>query len=51
VFENPSCRWQTWICLGLPETERLEACRDPALPWQIQERAWTSPIWYTPPDS
>jgi hypothetical protein len=51
VLENPSCRWQAWTCLGLPEAGRPEACRDPALPREIQERAWTSPIWYTPPAS
>ncbi|GHD20358.1 hypothetical protein GCM10007052_29770 [Halioglobus japonicus] len=46
VLENPSCRWSWQQCLSLPESERPEACSDPGLPKIIQERAWTSPIWY-----
>lgn len=48
VLENPSCRWSTYDCLALAPAERPPACSDPDLPWQIQERAWTSPIWYQP---
>jgi hypothetical protein len=48
VLENPSCRWSHYDCLSLPENERPASCSDPDLPWKIQERAWTSPIWYTP---
>ena len=47
VLENPSCRWSHHDCLSLPESDRPDSCSDPDLPWQIQERAWTSPIWYT----
>jgi hypothetical protein len=49
VLENPSCRWSHHDCLALPEEQRPPSCSDPELPWQIQERAWTSPIWYQPP--
>ncbi|NQX87603.1 MAG: DUF3604 domain-containing protein [Halioglobus sp.] len=49
VIETPSCRWSHQACLTLPENERPDSCRDPALPRQIHERAWTSPIWYRPP--
>jgi hypothetical protein len=48
VLENPSCRWSRYDCLTLPEEQRPPSCRDPELPWQVQERAWTSPIWYQP---
>jgi len=48
VLENPSCRWSRYDCLALPESARPPSCHDPDLPWQIQERAWTSPIWYRP---
>ncbi len=48
VLEDPSCRWSWWACLSLPEDERPTACTDPTVPKIIQERAWTSPIWYQP---
>jgi hypothetical protein len=48
VLENPACRWSHYDCLALPQGERPAMCDDPELPWQIQERAWTSPIWYQP---
>jgi len=46
VIENPSCRWSAWQCLALPEGERPPACDHPSAPRSIQERAWTSPVWY-----
>jgi hypothetical protein len=50
VIENPSCRWSTWQCLALPAGERPDGCDDARVPKTIQERAWTSPIWFTPSD-
>ncbi|MCP5059221.1 MAG: DUF3604 domain-containing protein [bacterium] len=48
VIENPSCRWSTWHCLAIPEAERPDGCSDARVPKTIQERAYTSPIWFEP---
>ena len=51
ILENPSCRWSTHQCNVLPADQRPDSCSDPTLPKTVQERAWTSPIWYRPPQS
>ena len=48
VLENPSCRWSTFQCNALAPQDRPPSCTDPAVARTIQERAWTSPIWYEP---
>lgn len=40
VLENPTCRWSTWEALRAGAAPRSD------LPSTIQERAWSSPIWY-----
>ncbi len=50
VVENPSCRAYARACARLSGEARPAACDDPAIPRTAQERAWSSPIWYTPAD-
>ncbi|GIS23266.1 MAG: hypothetical protein CM15mP123_11680 [Gammaproteobacteria bacterium] len=45
VLENPVCRWSTWDSIR----EGFEPRSD--IPATIQERAWTSPIWFEPAKS
>jgi hypothetical protein len=56
VLENPTCRWSQYLCIesgvncSQPQSipEALAACCSPTVPKAVQERAWTSPIWYSP---
>ncbi len=48
VLENPSCRAIQYHCAAANKNERHKSCDDPAVPKSQQERAWTSPIWYSP---
>ena len=42
VLENPTCRWSTWDALKAGVALRSD------LSATLQERAWSSPIWYVP---
>jgi hypothetical protein len=46
AVENPTCRWNASVCNALPPDQQPAACNDPSVPKTIQERAWSSPIWY-----
>ncbi|MFL2729765.1 MAG: DUF3604 domain-containing protein [Gammaproteobacteria bacterium] len=44
VLENPTCRWSSWDAINNGFEPRKDLHRT------IQERAWSSPIWYVPED-
>lgn len=58
AVEPPTCRWLTRQCLAAPAdldcanppAEWAACCevKQGALPREVQERAWASPIWFTP---
>ena len=56
ALQVPTCRWSQKLCVargvrcGDPESipDELEACCAPEHVATIQERAWSSPIWYEP---
>ena len=56
LLENPSCRWTRWACVDAgvrceePSTipTGFEVCCNGEIEDTIQDRAWSSPIWYRP---
>jgi len=56
ILENPTCRWSTYLCndqgidCSVPASVPPEwaECCNPAVAKTIQERAWSSPVWYHP---
>lgn len=62
VIETPSCRWTQRQCVEAiaggveincaaepPTPQEYAPCCNEALPKTVQERSWTSPIWYNAP--
>ncbi len=50
VIEEPSRRYTYYDAqaLGWSEQEMVKTGTERHIPWTLQERAWSSPIWYTP---
>ena len=56
VLENPTCRWSQQLCVqagvicGDPKTvgPGFGPCCEEGHRPVVQERAWSSPIWYRP---
>ncbi|HUR42065.1 MAG TPA: DUF3604 domain-containing protein [Verrucomicrobiae bacterium] len=59
IVQNPSCRWHAYQCAAAGATcprpatppgqsDPLAGCCASKYPKSVQERAWTSPIWYRP---
>jgi hypothetical protein len=54
VLENPTCRWSTYVCnannidCSTTPPAAFALCCDVRFPKTIQERSWSSPIWYRP---
>jgi hypothetical protein len=48
VIENPSCRYTAYTCLAAPGDAKPAYCDDGSVALEVQDRAWSSPIWLTP---
>jgi hypothetical protein len=50
VLQVPTFRWSHWDCTAIKSTDPIlynDVCPG-KLDTSIEERAWTSPIWYEP---
>lgn len=58
VMEDASCRWTGYLCLAMQRSGELDCAATPdhaccagspdPVKRVIQERAWSSPLWYSP---
>ena len=54
TIENPTCRWSTYVCnanhidCSTTPPAAFALCCDARIPKTIQERSWSSPIFYRP---
>ena len=54
VLEVPTCRWSQQQCVAAavdctgPVDDGFAGCCDDTIERTIQERAWSSPVWYVP---
>lgn len=48
ALEVPSCRWSTLECASFEDEERPPRCDEGSVQEHVQQRAWSSPIWYQP---
>ncbi|MEM6788200.1 MAG: DUF3604 domain-containing protein [Myxococcota bacterium] len=47
VLEGPTCRWSTQPCATFVGPDPT-GCSDPRVALTVQQRAWSSPVWYRP---
>ena len=48
ALEVPTCRWSTRQCATFAADERPPRCDEGSVEEHVQQRAWSSPIWYQP---
>jgi hypothetical protein len=48
VLEVPTCRWSTLQCDSFDDDLRPPRCDEGSVESVVQQRAWSSPIWYEP---
>ena len=54
ILEDPTCRWSTYVCnanhidCSTTPPAAFALCCDARIPKTIQERSWSSPIFYRP---